>query len=89
MWTPKPSWFHLSKDEQDKIIAKSEALIAQAGAKRITTCNSGWSNEKWAYFSLEEFPDVEAVQKHSQLQRELNLPFQFVESFSILGTKVP
>jgi hypothetical protein len=40
-----------------------------------------------AYFGLEEFPDVEAVQKHSQLLAELNWPFQFADSFSLLGTK--
>lgn len=86
---PKPSWYHLSKDEQEKILAKSEALLKQVGARRLAMCNSGWSNETWAYFGLEEFPDVEAVQKHSQLQAEINLPFQFAESFSILGTKMP
>jgi hypothetical protein len=86
--TPKESWYRLSKDEQGKIFAKSEALLKQVGGKSIVMCNSGWSNEKWAYFGLEEFPDAEAVQKHAQLQEEINMPFQFVESFSILGTKM-
>jgi hypothetical protein len=89
MTTPRPSWYALPKDEQEKLLAKWEALLAQVGARRITLCNSGWSNETWAFFGLEEFPDVDAVQKHSQLQAEMNLPFQYVESFSILGTKVP
>jgi hypothetical protein len=89
MGTPRPAWFQLSKDEQEKLSAKSEALLKQVGGKRIAFCSCGWSNEKWSFFGLEEFPDAEAVQKHSQLQAVLNMPFQFVESFSILGTKMP
>jgi hypothetical protein len=77
----------LSKDEQDKLLAKIDSLLGKVGGKRIVMCNSGWSSEKWAYFGLEEFPDVEAVQKHSQLLAELNWPFQFADSFSLLGTK--
>lgn len=89
MLAAKPAWFDLSKDEQEKLLAKVEALLNQVGGKRIIVCNSGWSCEKWAHFGLEEFPDVEAVQKYSQLMAELNFPFQFLESFSILGTKTP
>jgi hypothetical protein len=85
--TPKPSWYKLSKDEQDKLLAKIGTLLDKVGAKSIIMCNSAWSSEKWAYFGLEEFPDVEAVQKHTQLLQEQNWPFQFAESFSILGTK--
>jgi len=81
MMTPKEFWYHLSKDEQETILAQSDALLQQVGAKRIAMCNSGWSNEKWADFGLEEFPDAEAVQKHAELQQELNMPsFQRQES---------
>ena len=89
MGTPKPHWYHLSKDEQEKLLAKVDTLLNQVGAKRIMMCNSGWSSEKWAFFGLEEFPNVEAVQRHSQLLAELNFPFQFLETFSILGKLVP
>jgi hypothetical protein len=87
--TPKPNWFQLSKDEQDKMLAKLRTLLEKAGGKSVVLCNSAWSSEKWAYFGLEEFPNIEAVQKHSELMAETNWPFEFVKSFSILGTKMP
>ena len=87
--TPKPNWYRLSKAEQDKMLAKLSTLLEKAGGKRIVLCDSAWSSEKWAYFGLEEFPDTDAVQKYSELMAEINWPFEFVHSFSILGTKMP
>ena len=86
--TPKPSWYQLSKEEQGKLLAKIRALLDKVGAKSILMCSSSWSNEKWAYFGLEEFPNTDAVQKHSELLAEQNWPFEFAETYSILGTKV-
>jgi hypothetical protein len=87
--TPKPNWYQLSKDEQEKILAKLRTLLEKVGGKSIIMCNSGWSNENYAYFGLEEFPDTDSVQKHSELMSELNWPFEFFDSHSILGTKIP
>ncbi len=85
---PKPSWFKLSKDEQDKLLAKLRALLEKAGGKSLLTCNCNWASEQWAYFGLEEFPDIESVQKHTELLAESNWPFELTDSFSILGTKM-
>lgn len=86
--TPKPSWYRLSKSEQDTILAKLRSLLETVGARSIALCDSSWSSEKWAYFGLEEFPNTEAVQRHSTLMAELHWPFEFTVSFSILGTKM-
>ncbi len=86
--TPKPGWFKLSKNEQDAMLAKLRKLLESVGGRSIALCDSAWSSEKWAYFGLEEFPDAEAVQKHSALMAEIHWPFEFVKSFSILGTKM-
>jgi hypothetical protein len=85
---PKPSWFKLSKDEQDKLLAKLGALLGKIGGKSLLMCNCAWSSEQWAFFGLEEFPDIDAVQKHSELLAEANWPFEFGDAFSILGTKM-
>jgi hypothetical protein len=86
--TPRPNWYKLSKDEQEKILAKLRVLIEKAGGKSIVQCFSGWSNEQYAFFGLEEFPDVESVQKYSDLMAEINHPFEYFQSLSILGTKM-
>ena len=85
--TPQPSYYALSKDAQDKLLEEVNKLLEAVGGRRLVMCNSTWSNEEWAFFGVEEFPDVEAVQRHSQLLAERGWPFQFAKSFSILGTK--
>lgn len=86
--TPRPNWYELSTDEREKTLARLRTLIEKAGGKSIVQCFSGWSNEQYGYFGLEEFPDMESVQKHSNLMAEVNHPFEFFQSFSILGTKM-
>jgi hypothetical protein len=49
-------------------------------------CNSVWASEQTQFWGVEEFPDIEAVQKLAQLQAELNW-YRYVDSKTILGTK--
>jgi hypothetical protein len=37
------------------------------GGKEMVACNSSWSNESWTMFGIEEFPDIEAVQRLAEL----------------------
>ena len=39
------------------------------------------------FFGVEEFPDIEAVQKHTQMLEELG-HFRYIDSITVLGTKV-
>ena len=84
---PKSSWFHLSKEQQDKLLAKVNACLDKVGGKSVLLCTCDWANEQWAYFGVEEFPDMDAVRKHAELLRELHWPYEFIDSFSTLGTK--
>ena len=82
----KEAWYQLSKPEQDSLLHKVEATLAQVGGKTQVLCNSNWSSETWMGFGLEIFPNIEAVQKHDQLLQELNW-FRYVDSFTSLGTE--
>ena len=82
-WTD--AWYQLSPDEQQHLSGQVEEALAQVGGKRVLVCASAWSNEAWLAFGVEEFPDLEAVQKHSQLLAELNW-FRYIESITTLGT---
>lgn len=70
----KPSTYglSLSQEEQNKMLQKATELREQAGAKMIVTACCYWSNEAWQYFGIEEFPSIEAIQKHSMAQMGLN-----------------
>ncbi len=88
LWQAKftEAWYQLSQEEQRQRVAQVEEALTQVGGKRVLLCNSAWANEQWSAFGVEEFPDIEAVQKHSQLLDELNW-YRYIESITTLGTR--
>jgi len=83
---PNEAWHQLSREEQDNLFAKVNEARAQVGGKEILTCNSGWASEQWPFWGVEQFPDIEAVQKHHELLSAFNW-FRYGESMTLLGTE--
>ncbi len=88
MAKPSQAGYQVAQEEQQKAFAKVEEALAKVGGKRVIACDSGWAAEQWTFWGVEEFPDLEAVQKYTALLNELNW-FQYVDSFTLLGTKAP
>jgi hypothetical protein len=82
----KNSWYQLSHEEQEHHLDKVRQALAEVGAKSMITIESVWSNERWQYFGVEEFPDIEAVQRFAKLLQEMS-HFRYFRTRSILGTK--
>ncbi len=80
------AWYQLSTEEQESLLAKVNEVREKVGGKLVIICNSSWASEERQYFGVEEFPDIEAVQKHTELLNELNL-MMYVDSSSVLGTE--
>ena len=78
--------YQLSEEEQSSHEAKVMESLERVGARFVVSCRSRWSSEQWSGFGVIEFPDIEAVQKHSEDLRALN-HHRYVEAISILGTK--
>lgn len=83
--------------ELEKVIREQPALVQEmlgkvvqslkeVGAKQVVSCNTQWANEEFFAFGVEEYPDLEAVQKHVEFTQNLGW-FQYVQSFTLLGTK--
>src|SRR4051812_28695800 len=89
LWQAKfnEAWFQLSPEEQHQRLTNVGEALAQVGGKSVVLCNSGWSNEQWRIFGVEEFPDIEAVQKHRQLLNDLDWD-RYLDGVSTLGTKL-
>ena len=83
---PSHAWYQLSQEEQGNLLAKVDEARGKVGGKTIILCNSGWCSDQWQVWDVEQFPDLEAVQKHTALLNELNW-FQYCESVSLLGTE--
>jgi hypothetical protein len=86
MMKPTEAYYQLPEEERNKLAAKIQEALQKVGGKRIVACDSAWANETWMGFGVEAFPDLEAVQKLSQLHNELDWP-RYVVAFSILGTE--
>jgi len=86
MCKPTETWYQLSEEEQNALVAKSAETLKRVGGKSIVSCFSSWASEEWAFLGVEEFPDIEAVQKSQEEQIAFNW-FRYIESKSILGTE--
>ena len=80
------AWHQLSADEQRTLRSKVDAALGQAGGKSVIMCDPSWSTEQWDFWGVEEFPDVEAVMKHTKLLADLKWD-RYVETMTVLGTK--
>ena len=78
--------YQLSQEEWQKLAGKVEEAFTKVGGKRVIACNSGWASEQWTFWGVEEFPDLEAVQKYTELLNELHW-FQYTDALTVLGTK--
>ena len=88
LWMAKltEAGYQLSEEERSNHMAKINEALEKVGGKTIITCSSAWSSEEWLWFGLEEFPDIEAVQKRTEDLLELD-HYRYIESTSLLGTK--
>ena len=84
---PTEAWYQLSEEEQTDLMDKVSELLERAGGKTVISCDSGWSSEQWPFFGVEEFPDIEAVQKHTEELNEVDW-FRYGESMTLLGLKM-
>ena len=80
-------WYALTQEKKDELLRKDAEALAKVGGKAVILCNSGWSSEQWMWFGIEEFPSIEALQKHTELLAELNW-FRYVDTMTLLGTLV-
>jgi hypothetical protein len=81
------AWYQLSKDEQRSLFSKVEAALEQVGGKTLVVCDSVWATEQWQFFGVEEYADIEAVQKHAAALQAFNW-FRYVESITTIGTRI-
>ena len=81
----KEPWFQLSEEEQKDYIAKLVELRVKVGGKEVITCDPFWSDHTWTVFGVDEYPDIEAVQKSVKVLNELQYS-RYVEAVSMLGT---
>jgi hypothetical protein len=83
----REAWYQLSQEEQESLLKKVDEARTQAGGKLMIACQSGWSNEKWHFFGIDEYPNIEAVQMHRELLDAVDLS-RYLDSETMLGTEM-
>jgi len=78
------AWYQLSQEERDQVLAKQEESFQKADGKTLAFAESVWSNEKWQFFGVHQFPDLDALQAHTARLIEIEW-FRFIDSNVILG----
>ena len=81
------AWHQLPQQEQQRLFGAVQQAMETVRGKPLTTCDAAWSNERWPFFGVEEFPDLDAVQRHEQILTDLNWA-RYIESRSTLGTQL-
>jgi hypothetical protein len=80
------AWHQLPQEEQQRLLSRVQEALKTAGGKELVICSAAWSNERWPFFGVEEFPDLDAVQRHTQILIELNWT-RYIDSRTTLGTQ--
>ena len=89
-WRAKPTeaWYQLSEEEQNKHTMQMQESLHKVGGKTLLQCAPVWASEEWLLCGVEEFPNIEAVQRHAEFSYQLN-HFRYFNGESMLGTKWP
>jgi hypothetical protein len=80
------AWYQLSQETQQQLLYRVSLALKEVGGKELKMCTASWSNAEWPFFGLEEYPDLEAVQRHEQLLTDLQWS-RYNDSRITLGTE--
>jgi hypothetical protein len=84
----KEPWYKLTTEEQNKLNEQNQESLKQVGGESIMMCMSVWASEEWLGWGVEKYPNIEAVQKHTENLFNLNW-FEYIESSTYLGVEMP
>ena len=81
------AWHQLPEQEQQRLLGQVMEALNTTGGRELVVCDAAWSNERWPVFGVEEYPDLEAVQRHEQLLTDLSWA-RYIDSRTTLGTEL-
>src|SRR5215207_9226193 len=57
------AWHQLPQEEQQRLLGLVMQALDTVGAKELVLCSAAWSDERWPFFGVEEFPHLEGCPK--------------------------
>jgi hypothetical protein len=80
------AWYQLPQEEQQRLLGQLQQSLNTVGGKDLILCSATWSNERWPYFGVTEYPNLEAAQRQTQILTESNW-MRYFEARTTLGTR--
>jgi len=82
----KEAFYKLSEEEQQEFMLKDRKNWEELGCKILMMIDCRWSNEEWNYIGVEEWPNIEALEKRAKFENEELKKFRYAETKTYLGT---
>ncbi len=80
------AWTSLSEDTRQRLFSAVGESIDARGGVTLLGCDINWSNEEYAFFGVNAWPDIAAQQAHFQDLAKIGW-HRYFYSRTILGTK--
>ena len=82
----KGAFIELPEEEKIAFMRKDRENLDELGMKAVTMVDCHWSNEKWDYIGVEQWPSMEAIEMREKFEKEELEVFKYVDSKTYLGT---
>ncbi len=82
----KEAFISLTEEEKIEFMRKDRENLDKLGMKAVAMVDCSWSNEEWDYIGVEQWPNMEAIEKRKKFEKEELEIFKFVESKTYMGT---
>lgn len=83
----KEAFYKLSEEEQKEFMRKDRENLDKLGCKVLMMIDCRWSNEEWQFIGVEEWPNIEALEKSAKFENEELEKNKYGESKIYLGTR--
>lgn len=80
-------WYQLPEEEQQRILKQVAESLKAVGGQTVVMCSASWANERWPFFGVERFPDLQALQQHQQTLSDISWT-RYIDSRTSLGTEL-
>jgi hypothetical protein len=80
------AWYALAPDAREKLMEQVMQALTDTGGEFLFAYQTIWSNERWQWFGVERYPDLEAVNQHAMKLYAIDW-YNYVDSQVFLGTE--
>jgi len=84
----KDAYHNLSPEEKGAFMQRDRQNLDSLGMRAVMMIDCRWSNEKWDFIGVEEWPSLEALEERGRFEKEELATFKYIRSRSFVGTPV-